>query len=233
MASSGHFEECQGYVLHCYPLMESSLLIHLLTLEHGRIGVIASTGSRKQKAKPQPFCTLGLRLKMRSGLSRLGDYENRPPGYFLSGHGLYAGLYMNEILMRCLVTNEPHKKLFQTYGDTLAGLAQSNDVEPALRRFERALLEAMGHSIIWTADADCADIETDAHYIFSAEEGFIKSAATTGQMTGGDILAISENCFEDVATRRIAKQIMRTAFAPYLGDKPLRARTLFSESGKV
>lgn len=233
MASSGHFEECLGYVLHCRPLLESSLLVYLLTLEHGRICAVTHTvsrSSRKQNASnPQPFCILGLRLKMQSGLPRLSDYEQKLPRHCISGRSLYAGLYMNEMLMRCLPEREPHSGLLRTYSDALDKLGQASGMEPALRQFEQVLLEAMGHGITWTMDVSRAAIEADACYIFSADSGFIKSDASfAGQIAGRDILAIADNRFESATTRRAAKRIMRAAFIPYLGDKPLYARALFS-----
>ena len=41
------------------------------------------------------------------------------------------------------------------------------------------------------------------------------------------LLAIANQQWQDVEVRRVAKQLMRAALAPHLGDKPLESRKLF------
>ena len=65
---------------------------------------------------------------------------------------LYSGLYMNELLMRLLQPEDPHRKLFDHYAAILSLLAEGDDEEIPLRRFELVLLEELGYGFDLASD---------------------------------------------------------------------------------
>ncbi|MCX8003649.1 MAG: DNA repair protein RecO C-terminal domain-containing protein, partial [Burkholderiaceae bacterium] len=59
----------------------------------------------------------------------------------LRGDALFAGFYLNELLVRLLARGDPHERLFAHYLDALRALAREPAApEAALRAFELALL---------------------------------------------------------------------------------------------
>ena len=58
---------------------------------------------------------------------------------------LFAGFYLNELLMKLLARQDPHPALFDAYADTLAALASAGRAaQAALRAFELLLLREIG-----------------------------------------------------------------------------------------
>lgn len=228
--------ECQGYVLRRKPMMETSLLVDLFTRQHGLLSAVAKRSKCSKRGKPtataqlQSFQELSLHLRIKPGLATLYEYSQQPPPRFLFGRALYVGFYMNELLMRLLVPGEAHASLFESYVLVLDALAAASDAEPVLRSFERVLLAAIGHGITWNTDAiDEQPIDPEASYLFVPESGFHKSnESTSNHIPGASIIAIDQGRLETAPLRRAAKNIMRAAFTPHLGSKPLYARTLFS-----
>ena len=68
-----------AFVLHARPWRESSLLVEMLTANHGRVGVVARgvTGPKKQvlKAALQPLQFLRVDLDQRGEMARLIQAE--------------------------------------------------------------------------------------------------------------------------------------------------------------
>ena len=79
-----------------------------------------------------------------------GD-ATRPVATLLRGEALFAGFYVNELLMKLLARSDPHPALFDTYARTLAALAAARgegEAQATLRAFELTLLQELG----WLAD---------------------------------------------------------------------------------
>ena len=62
----------------------------------------------------------------------------------LAPAALFAGYYLNELLLKLLARQDPHPALFDAYADTLAALASQDDEAAALRAFELLLLRETG-----------------------------------------------------------------------------------------
>jgi DNA repair protein RecO (recombination protein O) len=148
---------------------------------------------------------------------------------------LYAGLYLNELLLRLLRDDDPHPRLFEGYEETLEELTASVDPEPALRNFERLLLKECGYELTLAHVAESGDaIVPGAAYRYVPDVGFYRVSESVDDrlvFDGATLLAIAESDFAGERTRRAAKQIMRRALAPHLGDKPLRSRALYRRAG--
>lgn len=216
-------DEAAAYVLHSRPYRETSLLVDLLTLEQGLVSVVAR-GARKPgsrlRATLQPFQLLQVGWQGRSELKNLRTAEAVEVAPMLQGRALLCGLYLNELVQRVLRPLDPHPRLFVLFRYAVNELKQAQDIEGALRTFERQLLEQLGFGL------DCSQVRTDVRYHWDAEAGLRPSTAERG-IPGEHLLAIEQDCYDDPAVRRSAKQLMRQRLAPLLGERPLRSRELF------
>ncbi len=143
---------------------------------------------------------------------------------------MYAGFYLNELLLRLLRDDDPHPRLFDGYERALDGLL-ADDTEPALRLFERLALKECGYEVTFAYDADSGEaVQADLCYRYVPDVGFHAVTEEVDErlvFSGGTLLAIARDDYADGAVRRAAKQIMRRALAPHLGDKPIVSRALY------
>lgn len=226
MATSTDNDLDHGWVLHSRAFRNTSLILELLTEGRGRCGVVARAGKRNPLL--QPFRPLALVLGGRGDLLQLRHVEATGAGMALPGRSLYCGLYMNEILMRLLHRDDPHPELMAPYAETLRNLESAvlpRDV--ALRRFEMALLEALGYGFALDRDDHGRPVEAGACYRLEPERGLVR--ATRG-WSGEALLSLAEGKWSEPA-RAVARELMREALAPYLGSAELTSRKLF-RSGK-
>jgi DNA repair protein RecO (recombination protein O) len=220
-----------AYVLHSRAYRETSAIIDLLTLAHGRVSVVARgvRRSRKGAGPPAPFGRLSVGCSGRGQLLTLTGCD--PVSHrWLTGEALYAGLYLNELLLRLLRDDDAHPRLFDGYERALDGLL-GGAAEPALRLFERLLLKECGYEITFAFDAESGEaVVHAASYRFVPDIGFhAVNEAADGRLvfSGATLLAIAADDYADVNVRRAAKQIMRSALAPHLGDRPIGSRALY------
>lgn len=215
-----------GYVLHSRPYRESSLLVDLLTLEQGRISVVAR-GARRPRSRLrsslQPFQALQLGWHGRHELKNLGTVESvevQPP---LSGTALLCGLYVNELLQRLLQPGESCPRVFLYYRYVLNELQRGQDIEGALRTFERRLLEELGFGL------GLEHVDASLTYTFQPASGLVPAAPALDTFPGHHLLAMAEDRYEEAEVRRSAKRLMREALSELLGDRPLNSRLLFTK----
>jgi len=223
-----------AFVLHRRAFRETSMLLDLLTRDHGRVGGIlrGARGPRRSQAGAcQPLHGVLVSWSGRSELKTLLALEPSRVLHAIAGERLYAALYVNEILLRLLPANDPHPALFDAYAALLPALAGEAAIEPALRSFELLLLSELGYGLCFDHDSRSgAVLEPQAEYAFNPTAGFTLAEADHGQATypGWVLFDIDRQDFSSPHTRRYAKRLMRAALAPLLGDKPLLSRGYFS-----
>lgn len=220
-----------AYVLHARAYRETSAIIDLLTLAHGRVSVVARgvRRSRKGSGQPHPFGRLSIGCSGRGQLLTLNGCDAISHRW-LTGNALYAGLYLNELLLRLLRDDDPHPRLFEGYERALDGLLEG-DAEPVLRLFERLVLKECGYEVTFAYDAQSGElVQSDVCYRYVPDVGFHAVAEDVDDrlvFSGATLLAIGRDDYADAAVRRAAKQIMRRALAPHLGDRPIASRALY------
>ncbi len=218
-----------AYVFHARPYRDTSQLVDCFTLEYGKVSLVARGARRpgsKLRASIQPFVPLQLGWQGRNELKTLSLAEAVAPPLFLQGRALLCGLYLNELLQRLLQPSDPHPRLYVYYQYALNELLSGQDIEGALRTFERRLLLEVGYAL------DLQALDPEGQYLLRPEGGLQRIAAVNNRLAsrcfgGQQLLAISEDDYSDLHTRRAAKRLMRLALDQMLGGRSLNSRELF------
>ena len=235
-----------AYVLHQWDWSETSLILDLFTREHGRVAAVAK-GAKRPYSQLRPVLMPFQRLLVATGrptaeegadILTLRSAEYAGAGAPLPAARLFSGFYLNELLMKALARGDPHERLFDAYGDTLAALAWADD-EAALRAFELVLLRETGV----LPDLACTTttqqpVQPAAGYLLQAEAGLVSAAKNgqpSGQLSGAQCLALQAALDQhDGAALRSAcadalpalKSQLRALLHYHLGSPPLRTRQM-------
>ncbi len=225
-----------AYVLHRRPYRESSFLVELFSSEHGRFTVIAK-GVRKARSYSQgllqPFVPLLVSWSGKGELMMLNEVEPNGEGKRLQGECLFAGFYLNELLMYLLQKWDAHPGLYTVYENTLTALQTPSLEQRVLRLFEKRLLEELGYGLLLKADAALQQqIVPEQYYRFVPEQGFVVTdSQDTSQsgvvFLGKSLLAIAKEEWQDEESLRDAKRLIRLLLTPLLGSRLLHSRRLF------
>ncbi len=225
----------RAFVLHGRPYSETSLLLDLFSENYGRIRVLAKGARGKRsslKGALQPFTPLLVRWGGRGEVKTLRGAEPISLALPLSGLTLYCGLYVNELLSRVLEQETAFTDLFFDYLYCIQALAAvTGSPEPALRRFELAMLGHLGYGVDFLHCAGSGEeVADDMTYVYREEKGFIASLVIgNSTFTGRQLRALESRTFPDTDTLRAAKRFTRIALKPYLGGKPLKSQELFRQ----
>lgn len=212
-------------MLHRRPYRNSSLIVDLLSERQGRVAAVARGGRRNSLL--QPFQQVLVRLTGRGELKTLASSESAAPAMTLTGQALYCGLYVNEVLMRVLHRDDPLPEVASLYARTLPALATAEArLDVVLREFEYQLLDFLGYGFSLEADVDGAVLLQAQRYAYDAGEGL--KPDLRGEFSGDVLLRMARGIWDD-ESRAAARQLMRQALAPHLGDRPLASRQLFRQ----
>lgn len=165
-----------AYVLHRYDWSESSLILEVLTRNHGRMALVAK-GVKKPTSQYRAVLLPLQPLSLGWG----GDAEVRTlkSAQWVGGHvmptgeALISGSYLNELLMRLLARDDPHPALFEHYGLAVQLLAERADAQQLiLRAFELLLLRETGLLPDLSAEgSSLAPLHPDQAYVLGPETG--------------------------------------------------------------
>ena len=215
-----------AFLLHRRPYRETSALVDLLTLNHGRIRAVArgvQRPSAKARQRLQPFTPLFVTWRGERELKTLVVMESRGHTALLVGEGLLCGLYANEIATRLLPLELPSSDVFAFYTMLLEALPLPAERGLALRRYEWALLEVLDATPRFTTPQGEV-LDTHQRYRFdAASRGF--SPAERG-LEGRTLRHIEQGDWQQPALAQALKMVMRAALAPLLGTQELRSRRL-------
>lgn len=135
------------FVLHRRAWRDTSLIIELLSRTHGRIAGVAR-GARSARSAffglSEPFRALEASWTRRGEMATLTGLDPAGPARRLSGRAMWCGLYANELVLRLTPRDDPDADIFDAYANLLPELAIAAHQSNALRRFEWALLQALG-----------------------------------------------------------------------------------------
>lgn len=217
-------------MLHAVPYKETSLVVELFCREHGRLPVVAKGAKRPHSALRSVllnFQPIAVRFSGRSEVKTLTQAEwcgaLVPP----EGKGLFAGYYLNELLMQGLGREDPHPDLFDNYTQALAGLAEGEDLTLCVRRFEIALLSALGYGIDFSQDCEGAVISSESNYSWIPERGWTDAGLMVEdrmKVSGRHIIELEAGLLTRESAQ-ILRPLTRSLLANHVSPKGLLSRT--------
>ena len=222
-----------AFILHRRPYRDSSLLLEALSMEHGRLGLVArgAAGPRSRlRGLLQPFVPLLLSWSGAGDLVTLIGAEEQPPQRFLPTARVLSGFYANELLVKLLPRRDPCPELFKAYARLLTELSTAAAEEPALRGFEKCLLAELGYGLNLEHEAHSgAPIVAELQYQYVLDRGPLAAAGNvTGvPISGRGLLALRDGTLDDPLLLREAKCLTRAALAVQLQGQLLKTRELY------
>ncbi|HYE71088.1 MAG TPA: DNA repair protein RecO [Aquabacterium sp.] len=235
-----------AFVLHQWDWSETSLILDLFTREQGRIAVVAKGAKRpysQMRAVLLPFqrIAVGLgrpRADEGGDILTLRSAEYAGAGAALPAAQIFAGFYLNELLMKLLARHDPHPLLFDAYTGTLLAMAGTH-AESALRAFELMLLRETG--VLPELDRDTATqepVHAGRRYALRPEAGLGGAGTDDTALDAADCLALQAALdANDLQALRMASASALAALKPqlrallhyHLGSPQLRTRTAMRE----
>lgn len=220
----------EAYVLHARSYRETSLLVEVMTEQHGREGLIAR-GARSRRgeaaARLQPFRRLHLGWSSRGDLGTLTAVEELD-SHRLPAAAIGVGLYLNELLMRLLPRHQEIPEVYLAYAAALRSLAAALPIEPVLRSFELRLLDGLGYALTLDCEANTGKaVDPERYYRFLPDYGPLPTlAGEPGAVSGAALLAMACEDWSSEQTLAAAKRVLRAALEAQLGPRGLRTRAL-------
>lgn len=223
-----------AFVLHQRPYRETSLLLDVLTQDHGRINLIAKGVKQKKRSQAgliQQYQPLLLSWTQgTSSLYTMTAVEAGGPPYKLMGESSLCGLYINELMVKLLPIAEADKAIYQAYVQAIEGLQQAAVNEITLRVFEKQLLAHLGYGLALSHEVESGEaIQADRDYYYRAESGLFywQPGSKYHRISGRSLQHLNnERGFDETSLLEI-KQLMRGVIQFYLAGRPLQSRELF------
>jgi DNA repair protein RecO len=220
-----------AFVLHSRPYRDTSLLVELLTEQHGRLTVVAR-GVRSRRSQSHGllalFSPLLVSFSGKTDLQTLQQVEANGLSYNLSGDVMLCGFYLNELLVRLLQRHDPHPNIYHAYQQTLAALVDTKQPEIALRLFEKCLLKDLGYGLQLDRTINDEPVLPHEEYVFEFGVGLKKTLSSNpGNFLGQNLLALQNGALNTREELKDAKRLLRSVLAILLGDKALKSRELF------
>ncbi len=220
-------------ILKSQAYKETSVIHQVFSRDYGVLSII-SKGSRSNNSKHgallQPFRPLLLSWSGKSDLKTLTGVDESYRVAPLFGLALYCGFYVNELLLNLLHKHDSHPTLFNELEKVMVTLSRSECIEPALRQFEKVLLEEIGYGLALEYDAVSGSaIQPSCQYIYRPELGAVLVETNTDaeSILGSTLLNLQNNQLSDKNELKQAKRLMRRLIDIQLDGKMLKSRELF------
>lgn len=231
-------ENQPAFVLHARAWRETSLLVELLTRDHGRVGVVARglNGPKRHplRAALQPLQSIRVDYLPRGELARLLQAEAQDAAPQLAGDALMAAFYVNELVLRLTPRNDAADSLYALYARIRIELAAKSSLAWTLRRFERDLLDALGYGLPWDVTADGEPLDpADAYWLDPARGALRDPRRGEGSVSGEALLALAEDREPDARALPALRAALRGVLASHLGPTGLRSWGLLGELARV
>jgi DNA repair protein RecO (recombination protein O) len=225
----------RAFVLHRRPYRNTSLIVDCMTQSHGRQSLVAQGARRaesRQRPLLRPFLELRLSWVRRGEMGRLIGVEADACEAALSGRGLLAGFYLNELVLRLVPRGDQNEAVYSCYSECLDRLVGAADSARALRLFELGLLEGLGYRVDLERDCRTGEpIRPDRDYVFEHEGGLTisRSGTETKHFSGRHLISLREQDLNDRDSLRAAKRLLGGILEQYLGGRPLKTRAVLRE----
>jgi DNA repair protein RecO (recombination protein O) len=226
-----------AFVLHAVPWRETSLVVELLTRDHGRIGCVAKGAKRPNsvlRGVLSAFQPLHVGFTGRQELRTLTSAQWLGGMAAPQGDGLLCAFYMNELLVRLLPRDDPHPALFDGYAQALVALGLGESLEATLRRFEWLLLREIGYALDLEHDAHDRPVDPGRHYAMVPGRGLLAAEpGDEGVFSGRTLLDMALERYEAPRTLSEAKRLTRAMLARHLDGQALKTRQILMDLQKL
>ncbi len=221
-----------GFVLHSYPYKETSLIIEVFSRDHGRVALVAKGAKRphsKLRSVLQTFQPLTLGWTGKSEMRTLIDAEWVGGMLPLEKSALLCGFYLNELLIKFMVRDDPNPALFDHYVSTLNQLAHNEPASIVLRKFELALLwesGLVGNLTLCTLTR--RTVFAQEYYVIDPELGArpARPADMAPRVLGKTLTDMHTGNYQDATTQAQSKLLMRYLLAHHLHGAQLNTRQI-------
>jgi DNA repair protein RecO (recombination protein O) len=217
-----------AYVLHQYAYRDTSRIVEVFTDEHGRLSLFARgahSAKSSWKGVLRPFQRLLLSWSGKSEAGQLIGAEIDGAVTNLAPARLMSGFYLNELLLKLTERFDPHPQIFCSYAACVQALCAGDIEEPALRRFEKQLLDALGYGLQLAQTVEGLPVQRDHYYRFGLESGPQPCAAEApGAVYGQSLADLRSESFLDERSLRDAKRLLRSAIDACLDGRALKSR---------
>jgi DNA repair protein RecO (recombination protein O) len=212
-----------GYVLHHREYRDTSRILEVFTAGHGRLTLFAR-GARGPKSRLaavlMPFRPLLLSWTGRGESAQLTTAEGEGEALPLPHAQVMSGFYLNELIINLTTRHDPQPQLFADYARALRRLCIEPQPEPALRVFEKRLLESIGYGLE-------LDVSPGTFYQFRPSHGLCEVRDDApGAYSGRSLLALREESLDDTRTLDDARRVLRQALDHCLEGRELRTRNV-------
>jgi len=235
MSGRKRVEDEPAWLLHHRPFRDTSLILDLITPNHGRLAVVAR-GSRSSKSRLRgvlrPFLPLSVSWVGRSELGTLTGAEIHGAPVRLVSDALMSGYYLNELLLKLVPRHDPQPEIFEAYATTILTLQSDTDIARRLREFELELLRLLGYALNLDHDSGSqAIVHSESLYEYRVEQGAVPVGDREGPMvfSGAELLAISRRDFEQADVLAAATRLLRGVIAYHLDGRELMTRKVLRE----
>ncbi len=232
--------EDKAYILHTRPYKNTSLLVEAFSKNYGRLSFVVKGAKRNNSPMQgiiEPFNSLYIVWGGRGELKNLYKAEPVPPQIKLTGEFLYAGFYVNELIMYLLHKDEAHSELFLSYQNCLIKLSEKQEPAVILRYFELELLTELGYGVNFKHDAHSgAEIDKNKLYQYDFDLGVSEYRGddrSVLQISGDTLIALENNNLSNEQQKKQAKQLLRRILEFYLEGRPIKAREFFLQKNKI
>ncbi|MES2104824.1 MAG: DNA repair protein RecO [Pseudomonadota bacterium] len=221
-----------GFVLHSYPYKETSLIIEVFSRDHGRVALVAKGAKRphsKLRSVLQTFQPLTLGWTGKLEMRTLIDAEWVGGMLPLEKSALLCGFYLNELLIKFMVRDDPNPALFDHYVSTLNQLAHNEPASIVLRKFELALLREsglVGNLTLCTLTR--RTVFAQEYYVIDPELGArpARPSDMAPRVLGKTLTDMHTGNYQDATTQAQSKLLMRYLLAHHLHGAQLNTRQI-------
>ena len=217
-----------AYVLHQYSYRDTSRIVEVFTSEYGRLTLFARGANGPKSALKgvlRPFQRMLVSWSGKGEACQLVTAEIDGSVTNLAPKRLMSGFYLNELLLKLTERCDPHPEIFASYGECVQALCDGDIEEPALRRFEKRLLNDLGYGLELSRTGDGVPVEPQGYYRFALQSGpQLCVAEAPGAVYGQSLADLQAESFADARSLRDAKRVLRAAIDACLDGRSLKSR---------
>lgn len=160
------------FLLTSTPWRENSLRLEIYSRDHGRIALLArSARARGSELRGilVPFVPLLVSWYGKESLKTLHRAQWQGGWAQPQNRQLLSALYLNELLLKLTLPEDPNPQLFQHFHTAQQAIAQHHNPTIALRHFEWQLLHAAGLAPDCRQDDTRQPIQPHQYYLIQAD----------------------------------------------------------------